>query len=203
MVETNNHKFIVVVIIGAVVCVVTGYFIGVQYPGLVYEPAAPAWSAPDQMPPPPPTDLPPVPPEQENLDKFNQEITSWTTYRNEKYGFEVKYPTAWKIDVSDLRDGKGIDVSFNRGETDILRLVVFEGTIEADVLGRFGERPKTRHFVLNGIDMVGLPHGNYETEYELFFERNGYVYHFGESFFAQKGDGKIINTIVGSFKFVH
>ena len=28
-------------------------------------------------------------------------ISSWKTYRNEKYGFEFQYPKSWKIDVSD------------------------------------------------------------------------------------------------------
>ncbi|PJE51607.1 MAG: hypothetical protein COV29_00400 [Candidatus Yanofskybacteria bacterium CG10_big_fil_rev_8_21_14_0_10_36_16] len=36
----------------------------------------------------------------------NTDTASWQTYRNEEFGFEVKYPEDWEIDVSDFESGR-------------------------------------------------------------------------------------------------
>ncbi|TSC78437.1 MAG: Uncharacterized protein G01um101433_244 [Parcubacteria group bacterium Gr01-1014_33] len=130
------------------------------------------------------------------------DTSTWKTYRNEKYGFEVRYPESWEIEVSNQREVKGIFVSFERKSIEVIALGVFEGTISADIVNKISPRPELKKIAVNGIQMFGLTHSGHQTPYDLYFERNGRVYYFTESFAGREGDREIIEAIVTTFKFI-
>jgi hypothetical protein len=47
------------------------------------------------------------------------DVTDWKTYKNEKYGFEFKYPADWKI-IPDSVFEKGNDLGFYKGDVRVM-----------------------------------------------------------------------------------
>ncbi len=47
--------------------------------------------------------------EEQQNEMAGQDIdtSNWKTYRNEKYGFEVRYPADWRLDIMDKHDNAG------------------------------------------------------------------------------------------------
>src|SRR3989344_2419810 len=130
-------------------------------------------------------------------DSLIPNVNEWLTYRNEKYGFEVKYPVDWEVNVSKQTDLENLYFSFINKGVEIVGLGVFHGTIAIDVLDRIFPRPEVKNLVVNGINMINLS----DTTYDIYFEKGDLVYYFMKSMFAQEEDDKIIKTILFTFKF--
>ncbi|HEY4476850.1 MAG TPA: hypothetical protein VJB69_02640 [Candidatus Paceibacterota bacterium] len=130
-------------------------------------------------------------------DSLIPNVNEWLTYRNEKYGFEVKYPVDWEVNVSKQTDLENLYFSFINKGVEIVGLGVFNGTIAIDVLDRIFPRPEVKNLVVNGINMINLS----DTTYDIYFEKGDLVYYFMKSMFAQEEDDKIIKTILFTFKF--
>lgn len=59
------------------------------------------------------------------------DTSKWKTYRNEEYGFEVKYPEEWKLLETFEEKGKGTDLYFgdarknyNQNDTDFSKTII-------------------------------------------------------------------------------
>ncbi len=131
-------------------------------------------------------------------DALISAVNKWPIFRNEKYGFEVRYPVGWEINVSKQTDLENLYFSFINKGTEIVDLGVFKGTIAADVLDRIFPRPEVKNLVINGINMLNLS----DTDYDIYFEKDGLVYYFTKSMFAQEEDRKNIKTILSTFRFL-
>lgn len=129
---------------------------------------------------------------------LTSDVNKWPTYRNEKYGFEVKYPAGWEIVVSKQTDLENLYFSFTNKGAEIVGLGVFKGTIATDVLDRIFPRPEVKNLVINGINMLNLS----DTDYDIYFEKDGLVYYFTKSMFAQEEDNEIIKTVLSTFRFL-
>lgn len=89
------------------------------------------------------------------------ETSDWETYRNEKYGFEFKYPSNWEINSSPIETEESILENFNRGYS-YLQLFTYDTSgrrqkVEmvfaplTDKNDSFLENPKAEVKTFNGI----------------------------------------------------
>lgn len=77
-------------------------------------------SPPVAVPQPTPKEASETPNETEKFSKILDgeyslnaiDTSNWKTYRNEKYGFEVKYPENWETGNPHLEEGKGFNIWF-------------------------------------------------------------------------------------------
>lgn len=101
------------------------------------------------------------------------DISGWKTYRNEKYGFEVKYPANFEIQISE--GYKSAEFSACRGNRCIKFLALDWGPLEV------GE---------------GTPYKSYRRLQGSGYEDNGFY------FYAIDTGDQAVNDIVLTFKFI-
>ena len=127
-------------------------------------------------------------------------LRNWKTYRNERYGFEVKYPREWLYteDVPAGGDGPGdFFLNFNN----VVTLSVSPGSLE-DIFGYVDEETIVQ---VNGIKMSRIPQssdfGGWQGDYTLRFQKDDLVYAFSEGFSSGIGDKPKIEALYSTFKF--
>ncbi|OGN07260.1 MAG: hypothetical protein A2940_00660 [Candidatus Wildermuthbacteria bacterium RIFCSPLOWO2_01_FULL_48_29] len=152
--------------------------------GVGLGPSSPTPVAEQQM-------LPPTPSPQPQI------IEGWQTYRNEEYGFEIKYPNSYSL-------------SDNGSGTDVVPLISSDYAILLfrDVQGLDADQVKS--IVINGISALEMPlSGNMDggIEYEVFFKstkaKGGYL----DVLFSAKRKGyenklQEFKDILSTFKFI-
>ncbi len=144
----------------------------------------------------------------------------WKTYINSQYGFEIKYPTDWKLGNATpfLATLESSDFDYNNAEMDsrvlkgsiirinkpLLEEIPLTGYISSMESAGFVISEK-RNLKVGGIDAIGYYHG-YEGPEKLFvnFIKNGYFYQIifeavGKE--RQDRDYSAFNQILSTFKF--
>ncbi len=115
------------------------------------------------------------------------DTTSWKTYRNEQYGFEFKYPAAWRMDTYDgsptLLGGEALSLqiysypennTYNPGAPVPQNEIKIEGDVYRTVgsldelikkLGGFNNVVRTEDIVINGV--VGKKVWTHDEEFGM------------------------------------
>jgi hypothetical protein len=135
---------------------------------------------------------------------MSTDTSSWKTYRNEQYRFEIKYPPTWRA----VESKPSKDVSLYVGFQDTSRssegvkmmsLNIFKDARFVDV---YASQPAIfRRLIINGMPAFGQPTQNFALDYELYFEHAGNVYVLESDFPAGPELKNIEEPIVGTLKF--
>ena len=142
-------------------------------------------------------------------EKSALDTSNWQTYRNEEYGFEVKYPENLKIYKTEMAYGQnaGYEINFMEEEklygTSIKIFKINQGETNKEAFDRINKVELTNVIkdkkMIAGIEAEyyrNIPsHNSYD---EVFFVYNDYFY--GVSKYAIGED--IFDQILSSFKFI-
>ncbi len=142
---------------------------------------------------------------------LKDEITDWKTYKNEELGFELKYPTDWR--VAEIKGGGAIGAGFgpkSKVEDTLFGVIIVS---EIPTLGTKGA-----NYEITKVDTVsfgGYPAKKVYTKNlsvgkewaRLYIEKNGSIFSIGQptlnnsNFPFENKYNNIINQILSTFKF--
>ena len=151
---------------------------------------------------------------------------TWQTYTDTEHGFTFQFPAVWEIQKNTYKTSGVTSLTFCSGKFEELkvqgkdcRVLLFSlrrGNLQEVILANdseWAERIRTKGFVpdanINGIDIyITHPELNGDnngdnTIIQLYFEKNGTIYSFAETFEgASEQNNTIIEYIIKSFHFV-
>ena len=167
-----------------------------------------------------------VPPQIVEITKSNvvteDEITDWQTYRNEKFGFEVKYPPGWKNTTKeDIVDDSSFQFSISDemvtvqvemgGDIELFELLqraqtgetaeqnlIFYTKLKDEVIGSF---PAVRY----SADYRNIPANTFPAGEEVLVNREGKIVHFkiwGRSVEVVQKEQETFDKILSTFRFI-
>lgn len=144
-------------------------------------------------------------------NKVETKTASWKTYRNEKYGFEVKYPNNYET-IDQLNDGGQLNIKpVGESEFPLLSIEFIynqdKNFLENDSLQRLSDVNKYRKVIDEQVKVGGFEGrmiGNSgEKDTEENFYREVFIDLKEKILFIRSGsfDDKIFNQILSTFKF--
>ncbi len=153
--EKNGFSTLGIIIIIAAGLLIGGGFFAYQYQKIPkvkeYIPAASEQSAPTKSPQPSP----------DTIDTID--TSTWKTYRNEEYGFEVKYPKNWASqEITGLTHGEReiFNIGFGEKRNDIALGVLIVSLDDLDIIPIL-DQETFRVEQKNDIIVAGIPSKKY------------------------------------------
>jgi len=145
---------------------------------------------------------------QEKVEK--DETVNWKTYRNEEYGYEIKYPLLWKSPIEGWAPGwtVGKSIDNNYCIIDVLSLPASKGANEAEIANLLERGYIQTSLKMGGIDSIRLtrqPAGAGLTE-AVYFSYNGNNFRIGRN--RSPGDEieneciNVFNRVLSTFRFL-
>lgn len=146
----------------------------------------------------------------------------WQTYRNEEYGFEVKYPAEWHISLNDNVTNlispetekltpipeapewppydSDIKIAYYESANNLGAKSLEEYFIKAEKNFLISDRKRT---ILNGLAVWEAVSSGIVYKYAVFFEHDGHIYEFSFEQRSAKEQLKGAETqIFSTFKFI-
>ncbi|MEA2097726.1 MAG: PsbP-related protein [Patescibacteria group bacterium] len=131
------------------------------------------------------------------------ETVDWKTYRNEKYGFKVKYPADWKEENNRLYSPEMYNVR-ERGSLSFSLMITLNSSFnsideELEYQGKCKEN--VFHYTINGKEIAGYSNACdfYEEKIIIMIVEDQMVEGISYSF---SDESKIISQILSTFKFI-
>lgn len=167
------------------------------------------------LPPTPPNTLAPAPLPPATFPDNTLDTSDWQTYHNEEFGFEVRYPSGWKVKIKPLASNiepEGLSLFFARRvhpdhvisnhniiEGSVAILGISKGNLIERMLQHGGDKE-----VLNINNMTVYKLSKNPPSYPYinwYFEKESFVYNFVETDATQDEDVPILQNIIHSFMF--
>ena len=147
------------------------------------------------------------------------DTSDWKTYRNEKYGFEIKYPEDWVTKPYSILNTQSIEVaSFSKPrsyESRVEDIIIFyfdnikdlpNNSNGVDLLAYLNTREivtNVKKIFLANQDAFSFSESGLDSNYAILLEKGGKIY---EIWFGYKGSetnlDKIEHQILSTFKFI-
>ncbi len=184
----------------ALVIAIAGYIVLTTKPSSPepLRPIAPI-SGPTPLPSIVPYTNPPAPAPKTKID-----TSSWKTYRNDKYRFEVRYPSDWILRLSDSQDARlGFGPIDNKLPSVDLRIVKnSEVTKQAHFLIVDSTTTKQIKRIIDGADATEVFNDSYKQfpESVVYFTRDSKGFIFARYYGTDKSE-QVFDQILSTFKF--
>lgn len=147
------------------------------------------------------------------------DANDWKTYRNERYGFEMKYPPDWESGYANPAATEREDFSYIRLRSDLTRSIsiqvtpaesvssqpyyLLEGDISKIASQMFSDVSRFEIVTLNGVPSIKTKEGGFilfhrNPNFEVFISDSSLVSEYGKYNLV---DQKIIEEMLSTFKF--
>jgi hypothetical protein len=136
------------------------------------------------------------------------QFKNWKTYRNEEYGFEIKYPERWLVEVKDnppkpLGCVQRIYLRKDIGSAGV-DILIFANPLKSSIrewLSQQGAEDSFEGISLNTIPALKSDKSD-SGSYFLYVARGNYIYMIDVVKFSDKTIVDIQNQILSTFKFI-
>ena len=136
-----------------------------------------------------------------NTPYVSADTSDWKTYRNEEYGFEIKYPSTFSVSAQkSVIDGE-LGVVFENG-SEVVHMAILQNDIVAKHFLDMRSEPRVRRVFINNIEMLYI-NSFAERGINIIFVKNNIRYSLYS--FNKELDiyGSEVFNIINSFKFTN
>lgn len=156
--------------------------------------------------PPPPLsfeNLPATSSPTEIIESDEIDENGWKIYKNDQYGFEIKYPIEWKRKIEEFSDERAFIIFSPYINDFIVGISITREPLNSKLTREITDNiKKQEQLKINGINITKLTNSNPHDEYEYY----SYVFFHNEFSYVIRGSNrnnydKQLTKIINNFKF--